>query len=193
MGFAPTREQIRAESVYASWHEKGKKSVPASGGARDTYWTNVSRGNEILRRIQAVGGASSGDELRRKELEQSPKYIAEQAKIKADKIQAELDREKAIYQAGIVEGERLLEIQLENQRLQEIENQMITFNEQQNAGDFNETPITEINPMDSCSGCGVDIFAFSREQQEKEKIMKIGGIAAVGIGILLLYTRRNKK
>jgi hypothetical protein len=77
--------------------------------------------------------------------------------------------------------------------LQEIQNQEITFNEQQNSGDYNETPITEINPMDSCAGCGVDIHALNREQQEKEKIMKIGGIAAVGVGILLLYTRRNKK
>ena len=202
MGFAPTPEQTRAESVYASWHEKGKKAVPASGGARDTYWTNVARGNEILRRIEAVGGASSGGELRRKELERSPEYIAEQAKIKADKIQAELDREKAeldrekaIYQAGIVEGERLLEIQLENQRLQEIENQMITFNEQQNDGDFNETPITEINLNNSCSECTGTIKSTDpiEEKQLTENYLKIGGIAAVGVGILLLYTRRNKK
>ena len=202
MGFAPTPEQTRAESVYASWHEKGKKAVPASGGARDTYWTNVARGNEILRRIEAVGGAANSTELRRKELERSPKYIAEQAKIKADKIQAELDREKAeldrekaIYQAGIVEGERLLEIQLENQRLQEIENQMITFNEQQNDGDFNETPITEINLNNSCSECTGTIKSTDpiEEKQLTENYLKIGGIAAVGVGILLLYTRRNKK
>jgi hypothetical protein len=193
MGFAPTPEQYKAYE-YASWHEYGKKAVPASGGSRDTFWTNVNRGQEILRRIKAVGGGvDDGDELRQKELEQSPEYIAKQAKIKADKIQAELDREKAIYQAGIVEGERLLEIQLENQRLQEIENQMITFNEQQNSGDFNDTPITEINPMDSCSGCGVDIHSLKREQQLNENYLKIGGIAAVGIGILLLYTRSNKK
>ena len=79
------------------------------------------------------------------------------------------------------------------ERERQMQNQIITFNEQQNSGDFNETPITEINLMDSCSGCGVDIHALNREQQEKEKIMKIGGIAAVGVGILLLYTRRNKK
>ena len=29
MGFEPTQEQIRAESIYASWHELGKKAVPA--------------------------------------------------------------------------------------------------------------------------------------------------------------------
>ena len=89
--------------------------------------------------------------------------------------------------------------------MQEIQNQEITFNEQQNSGDFNETPITEINPMDSCSGCGVDIHNLPYDDwvmpddfydipnKDKENYLKIGGIAAVGIGILLLYTRRNKK
>ena len=38
-------------------------------------------------------------------------------------------------------------------RLQEIQNQEITFNEQQNSGDFNDTPITEINLDNSCSEC----------------------------------------
>ena len=112
MGFAPTPEQTRAESVYASWHEKGKKSVPASGGARDTYWTNVSRGNEILRRIQAVGGASSPDELRHKELIQSPKYILEQLEKEAARL-AEITR------LELVEKNRLLD--LESQRLVELE------------------------------------------------------------------------
>ena len=65
--------------------------------------------------------------------------------------------------------------------------------------------ITEINPMDSCSGCGVDIHNLPYDDwvipddfydipnKDKENYLKIGGIAAVGIGILLLYTRRNKK
>ena len=47
--------------------------------------------------------------------------------------------------------------------------------------------------MDSCSGCGVDIHGIQQEMRDKENYLKIGGIAAVGIGILLLYTRRNKK
>ena len=167
------------------------------------FYNSVSNGRKIEARIKAVGGGVSNmAELQKKELEQSSEYIAEQAKIKADKIQAELDREKAeldrekaIYQAGIVEGERLLEIQLENQRLQEIENQMITFNEQQNDGDFNETPITEINLNNSCSECTGTIKSTDpiEEKQLTENYLKIGGIAAVGVGILLLYTRRNKK
>ena len=101
-------------------------------------------------------------------------------------IQVQLQNEK-------IEKERLaqelIQKQMEDQRLQEIENQEITFNEQQNIGDFNETPITEINFDNSCSECTGTI----PEKQLTENYLKIGGIAAVGIGILLLYTRRNKK
>jgi hypothetical protein len=77
---------------------------------------------------------------------------------------------------------------------QRIQNQEITFNEQQNSGDFNETPITEINLNNSCSECtGTKFIDPIPEKQLTENYLKIGGIAAVGVGILLLYTRRNKK
>ena len=132
--------------------------------------------------------------------------IEEEEEERLLKIQLEKERIQAENQR--IENQRLQEI--ENKRiqykkieeekrirrineLQELENQMITFNEQQNDGDFNETPITEINPMDSCSGCGVDIHGIQQEMRDKENYLKIGGIAAVGVGILLLYTRRNKK
>jgi len=75
-----------------------------------------------------------------------------------------------------------------------VNNQEITFNEHQNDGDFNETPITEINLNSSCSECtGTKFIDPIPEKQLTENYLKIGGIAAVGIGILLLYTRRNKK
>ena len=135
--------------------------------------------------------------------------IIKKARIRLENIETarlvEKQRLDDIEISRLVEKQRLIDIQnkekemfnilnLERiEREKQMQNQIITFNEQQNSGDYNETPITEINPMDSCSGCGVDIHALNREQQEKEKIMKIGGIAAVGVGILLLYTRRNKK
>ena len=113
-------------------------------------------------------------------------------------IQVQLQNEK-------IEKERLeqelIQKQIEDQRLQEIEDQMITFNEQQNSGDFNETPITEINPMDSCSGCGVDIHNLPYDDwvmpddfydipnKDKENYLKIGGIAAVGIVAYLVFKK----
>jgi hypothetical protein len=107
----------------------------------------------------------------------------EEKRIKDQIIQKE--REDAIFKAGMEESARL----------QKIEDQMITFNEQQNSGDFNETPITEINFDNSCSECTGTIKSTDpiEEKQLTESYLKIGGIAAVGIGILLLYTRRNKK
>ena len=101
----------------------------------------------------------------------------------------------------IAEKQRLSDIEttrladIETARLQEIQNQIITFNEQQNSGDFNETPITEINLNNSCSECTGTIKSTDpiEEKQLTESYLKIGGIAAVGVGILLLYTRSNKK
>ena len=211
MSFAPTQEQIRAESVYASWHELGKKAVPPQtplprkpmtqsicssqsgvgyngvsykaksptasdsyyhsvrsvhvnnmgkvvnshipmedGGictiryqksrgsawynygyrtvtvpieyeqtseqlSIDTFWINVARGNEILKRIEAVGGASTPTQLRYKELIQSPVYIAEQKRI-AD--------EKAL------EEQRLLNIKLNEEKIAKLEQEMLEIEEQ---------------------------------------------------------------
>jgi hypothetical protein len=120
------------------------------------------------------------------------------------------------YTQSVIDGEKIqnrinsigkcvytmkeLEMQENNQikeplKLQEIQNQEITFNEKQNSGDFNETPITEINLNNSCSECTGTIKSTDpiSEKQLTENYLKIGGIAAVGVGILLLYTRRNKK
>ena len=127
-------------------------------------------------------------------------YGLKAAKLNPVNIERWANEDRLSDENQRIEKQILAEIEMFNvlnleriERETQMQNQIITFNEQQNDGDFNETPITEINPMDSCSGCGVDIHALNREQQEKEKIMKIGGIAAVGVGILLLYTRNNKK
>ena len=119
---------------------------------------------------------------------QVPFVYPEDPVIKAARIRSE-DIERAR-----LTGENNLRLQ-EIKMLQEIQNQEITFNEQQNDGDFNETPITEINLNNSCSECtGTEIrYDPIEEKQLTENYLKIGGIAAVGIGILLLYTRRNKK
>ena len=104
---------------------------------------------------------------------------------------------------------------------QKIENQNITFKEQTNSGDFNETPITDINLDGGCSECttGTDLeTGMTNDQLEKEGYhkmpdgslmkdsdmekkplnnnMKIAGIAAAGvIGVigLLLYTKGGLK
>ena len=165
-----------------------------------TWQSRVNKQQQAIRAREAQQIALRESGLKAAKL--NPVNIARWAN--EDKLVQEEEERLLQIQLEIqrVENQRLQEIEnqkierlqeIENQRLQEIEDQEITFNEQQNSGDFNETPITDINPMDSCSGCGVDIHALNKEQQEKEKIMKIGGIAAVGIGILLLYTRRNKK
>ena len=88
-------------------------------------------------------------------------------------------------------------------------NQNITFNEQKNSGDFNETPITEINLSSGCSECTgekvidpiikkgyhtmPDGSLMKDSDMEKGNYMKIAGIAAAGVIGLLLYTKGDLK
>jgi hypothetical protein len=123
MAFNPTAQDYKDFEWLKNFGKapdgRGFQLTPAGYSVRTNFWSNVYESRKLQARSKAVGGASSWDELIYKEKIQSPQYIAEQAKIKADKIQAALDREEAIYQAGIDEGERLLEIQLEKKRLQD--------------------------------------------------------------------------
>ena len=69
-----------------------------------------------------------------------------------------------------------------------VENQTVTFNEQTNSGDFNETPITDVNLSGGCSECtGIKSVDPIPEKQLKEGYMKMAGIAALGIiGLMVL-------
>jgi hypothetical protein len=74
------------------------------------------------------------------------------------------------------------------ERLILVENQSITFNEQVNSGDFNETPITDVNLSSGCSECtGTKSVDPIPEKQLNEGYMKMAGIAALGIiGLMVL-------
>mgnify|MGYP003976299847 CR=1 FL=1 len=94
-----------------------------------------------------------------------------------------------------------------------VENQSITFNEQVNSGDYNETPITDVNLNGGCSECtGTEISSdpilrkgyhimpdgsLMKDSDMGKEPLKVtagmAGIAAFGIIGLLLYTRSVKK
>jgi hypothetical protein len=81
----------------------------------------------------------------------------------------------------------ILMAETENQK---IENQNITFNEQINSGDFNETPITDVNLSGGCSECTGTKSVDPIPQGEKNQgYMKMAGIAAIGI-IGLMVVRK---
>ena len=90
----------------------------------------------------------------------------------------------SLLKSAIIQEGRKLSQTKKAQELQEI-----TFNEQTNSGDFTETPITDINIIDGCSGCGVDLENIIKETQNKEKYMKFAGIAAIGVIILLVVRK----
>ena len=122
------------------------------------------------------------------------------------------EREYSIFISGMAEGKRL----------QEIKDQEITFNEQTNSGDFNETPITDVNVNSGCSECtGTELRydpikvssmppSYSSQgyhkmpdgslmkdsDMEKKPLnnnMKFVGIAAAGVIGLLLYSKGGLK
>jgi hypothetical protein len=101
---------------------------------------------------------------------------------------------------------------IENKRLQQIKDQEITFNEQTNSGDFNETPITDVNVNSGCSECTGEKWTdpiikkgyhtmpdgslMKDSDMEKKPLnnnMKFAGIAAAGVIGLLLYTKGGLK
>tara|TARA_R110000744_G_scaffold31902_1_gene74853 strand:+ start:175 stop:789 length:615 start_codon:yes stop_codon:yes gene_type:complete len=134
---------------------------------------------------------------------------------RAAEAKIQLQREQKIYDAGVKEAQRLQKV-ADDKRLQEIKNQQITFNEQTNSGDFNETPITDVNLSSGCSECtGTEIRydpievssmppSYSSQgyhkmpdgslmkdsDMEKKPLnnnMKFAGIAAIGlIGLMVL-------
>ena len=111
------------------------------------------------------------------------------------------EREFVIYTAGIAEAQRLQKV-AEDKRLQQIKDQEITFNEQINSGDFNETPITDVNLSGGCSECtepehqmpdGSMMKDSDMEKKPLDNNMKFVGIAAAGVIGLLLYSKGGLK
>tara|TARA_R110002167_G_scaffold25087_4_gene87574 strand:- start:946 stop:1650 length:705 start_codon:yes stop_codon:yes gene_type:complete len=118
--------------------------------------------------------------------------------------------------------EKIISDQKIAQQLLLIQNQTVTFEEQVNSGDFNDTPITDVNLSSGCSECtGTEIrhdpievssmppsyqsqgyhkmpdgSLMKDSDMEKEPLnnnMKMAGIAGIGIIGLLLYSRSVKK
>ena len=138
------------------------------------------------------------------------------------KIQEENERllniqkkeEQILLDIQTQQEQKLLSIQKEQEeKLQQIKDQEITFNEQTNSGDFNETPITDVNLNSGCSECtGTEIIydpikvssmppsyqsqgyhkmpdgsLMKDSDMEKGNNMKFVGIAAIGlIGLMVL-------
>tara|TARA_R110000787_G_scaffold152072_1_gene265873 strand:+ start:210 stop:683 length:474 start_codon:yes stop_codon:yes gene_type:complete len=107
---------------------------------------------------------------------------------------AVLKKDKALKDKALKDKSRIAKIEtdrlekianeIEKERLQEIKNQEITFNEQTNSGDFNETPITDVNLNVGCSECSDPV-----EKELPNNNMKFVGIAAIGV-IALLVVRK---
>jgi hypothetical protein len=93
-----------------------------------------------------------------------------------------------------------------------IKNQTVTFEEQVNSGDYNQTPITDVSLNGGCSECAGSIRYDPIEKEgyhimpdgslmkdsdmEKKPLnnnMKFAGIAGIGVIGLLLYSSMGKK
>ena len=83
----------------------------------------------------------------------------------------------SLLKSAIIQEGRKLAQTKKAQELQEI-----TFNEQINSGDFNETPITDVNVNSGCSECSGIV-----EKELSNNNMKFVGIAAIGlIGLMVV-------
>jgi hypothetical protein len=89
-----------------------------------------------------------------------------------------------------------IEIEMINEQKRQTQKsiQSVTFGEQTNSGDFNETPITDINLNGGCSECtGTKSVDPIPEGEKVNGYLKMAGIATFGIIGLLLYSKEGFK
>ena len=224
------------DSQYARDFSKGGKTWSMMLSDQ----TNAQRARETLqinaRKAGVQGIINNPKNIERwVEIQIKEKEVEEerllQIELEKARIQNEIDRKEfARLQAIREEEERLalieapkraslqasrfVKIEQDNiKRLQEMKNQNITFNEQINSGDFNETPITDVNLSSGCSECtGTELSSMmilkegyhrmpdgsmmkdiDMEKKPLNNNMKIAGIIAASVIGLLLYTKGGLK
>ena len=193
-------------------HQFGVGVNTPSWSSRITYfYDSVSNGRKIEGRIKAVGGGVSNmAELQRKELEQSPAYIAEQKRIAAEKEAArlaeiarldliarndaialqlwtKLDNQRIADEKAeiarleqVAEAQRVAEINAENLRLQLIQEKL----EAEKIA-IQQAEIAETNRLQAIE---------DKETQRIEKsIPLLTTILPIGIIGLFLYSRTARK
>ena len=125
-------------------------------------------------------------------------------KIESRNVFTQLTADQAIELTKIPTGETT---EKKEQRIFDLQIQDVTFNEQVNSGDFNETPITDINVSGGCSECtgtkSVDPIIkkgyhtmpdgslMKDTDMEKGNNMKMAGIAAVAVGLGYLILKNK--
>ena len=131
--------------------------------------------------------------------------LKKQQKIESRNVFTQLTADQAIELTKIPAGETT---EQKEQRIFDLQIQDVTFNEQVNSGDYNETPITDINLDGGCSECtGTEISPdpiikkgyhtmpdgslMKDTDMEKGNNMKMAGIAAVAIGLGYLILKNK--
>ena len=180
------------------------KSVPASGGTRRTYYSNIALGRGIQNRINAIGKCVNNmAELKAEEYKQSPEGIAEAARIekeRLDKIAAETARLELIKRNDQValnlwnklESQRIAKEQAEKARLAKVaEDQRLAEIEAERLRiELSEKAEAEKIAKEKA-------VKEAAEQMEKQRVEKaiplISSLLPItAVGILLLYSSGGK-
>jgi len=212
-------------SLYAKGTELAKSlGFPQLGGGSTTQsWLNQAK-NQLQR-------AESEEKIKNEENQKKKQLLQIQSQINSINLKAvlipddgrnpnikrmntlsqknaQINTKKLTEQAQQLTRQiELEEIMQKTQTISQIQIQDVTFNEQVNSGDFNETPITDINVSGGCSECtgtkSVDPIIkkgyhtmpdgslMKDTDMEKGNNMKMAGIAAVAVGLGYLILKNK--
>ena len=203
-------EVQNAKDVYdmLSEFEIAQRSADArresanQSSADANYWDSVIN-NPITRTADHEAHIELSKELevvRLAEIEEKRVADSELKRVEDNELKKlELIELKKIQDNMLINLEVVGLSDIESKKLQQIKDQEVTFNEQTNSGDYNETPITDINLNNGCSECTEpkhkmpDGSLMKDSDMEKGNYMKFAGIAAAGIIGLLLYSKGSFK
>jgi len=214
-------------SLYAKGTELAKSlGFPQLGGGSTTQsWLNQAK-NQLQR-------AESEEKIKNEENQKKKQLLQIQSQINSINLKAvlipddgrnpnikrmntlsqknaQINTKKLTEQAQQLTRQiELEEIMQKTQTISQIQIQDVTFNEQVNSGDFNETPITDINLSGGCSECSTtkdqidpilekegyhtmpDGSLMKDTDMEKGNNMKMAGIAAVAVGLGYLILKNK--
>ena len=214
-------------SLYAKGTELAKSlGFPQMGGGSTTQsWLNQAK-NQLQQ-------AESQEKIKNEENQKKKQLLQIQSQINSINLKAvlipddgrnpnikrmntlsqknaQINTKKLTEQAQQLTRQiELEEIMQKTQTISQIQIQDVTFNEQVNSGDFNETPITDINVSGGCSECSTtkdqidpilekegyhtmpDGSLMKDTDMEKGNNMKMAGIAAVAVGLGYLILKNK--
>ena len=135
-------------------------SYARMGSSEKSYYDQMPNVFNFAKQASDEAGRIEDIAIELRRVQEETIRIAEENRVRIEmERELKIIEEKRIIEEKIISQEKIISDQKIAQQLLLIQNQTVTFEEQVNSGDYNETPITDIIIHDNikCNGCDVDI------------------------------------